>query len=110
MRGYFEIGFFGAKSRARTWRVRLPPVAFPQVPATVHAALISSGTKFTLYISLFANPDPFAIPAIYWPYLGFVYLLVMRMFKSRSASANGRRPDTIPLEINLGMWLSKRAC
>lgn len=109
MRGYLEIGLSGAQSRARTWRVRFPPVALPQAPATVHAALMSYGTKFTLCISLFVNPDPFAIPAIYYPYRGFVYLFVMRIFKSRSPSANWWRPVVIPLEINFGMWFLTRA-
>jgi len=38
--------------------------AFPHTPATVHAALISSGTRLILVNYLALIPEPFAMPLI----------------------------------------------
>jgi hypothetical protein len=66
--------------------------AAPQIPATVHAALIIYGTIFNLYIDFLLIFAPFAIPYISYRYRLCVYFFVISTFKSRRPNANYLNP------------------
>jgi hypothetical protein len=81
--GYFDIGLDASQSNDLICNVCWLEVALPQTPATVHWALISYGMILILYISFLLILAPWAIPNIYSKYRGWVYFLVIMMFKSR---------------------------